>query len=67
MFLSKSEKQFTFAMTFEVKPEDILALLSVDQLSESTAQVARLFVSVVCPVRQVYLCTPLHALWHGVA
>jgi hypothetical protein len=57
----------TFAVTLEVKPEDVLSLLSVYQLSKSAAQVARLLASVVRPVREIDLGAPLHALRHGVA
>jgi hypothetical protein len=57
----------TFAVTLEVKPEDILSLLSVDQLTESATQVTRLLTSVIRSVREVDLGAPLHALGHGVA
>lgn len=57
----------TFAVTFEVKSENVLSFLSVDQLSESAAQIARLLSSVIRSVREVNLGASLHALRHGIA
>jgi hypothetical protein len=55
---------FTFAVTLDIKAEDVLSLLPVDQLTETAAQVAGFLASIVGPVRQIDLRTPLNALGH---